>query len=56
VEKGEPLGLELGDFVDAIRHGRAPLVSGADGRRALALATRVADAIEASPWPVGDVR
>jgi predicted dehydrogenase len=41
----EPLRRELADFVEAIRDGRAPLVTGDDGRRALALATRVADAI-----------
>jgi len=36
---------ELEDFVEAIRSGRAPTVRGEDGRLALALATRVADAI-----------
>ena len=41
----EPLRCELADFVDAIRAGRPPLVSGDDGRRALALARRVADEI-----------
>jgi predicted dehydrogenase len=45
VEKGEPLRAELTDFVDAVRARRQPLVTGQDGRRALALATRVADAI-----------
>jgi predicted dehydrogenase len=48
VEKGEPLGRELQDFVDAIREGRAPRVTGEDGLRALRLATRVAEAIEAN--------
>jgi predicted dehydrogenase len=46
VEKGEPLGLELQDFVDAILTGRPPRVTGRDGHRALHLATRVAEAIE----------
>jgi len=46
VEKGEPLGRELHDFVDAVRTGRAPKVTGRDGYRALQLATRVAEAIE----------
>jgi predicted dehydrogenase len=46
VEKGEPLGRELQDFVDAIREGREPRVPGRDGYRALKLATRVAEAIE----------
>lgn len=41
VPEGEPLGLELADFVDAVRHGRRPVVSGEDGRRALALADRI---------------
>ena len=45
VEKGEPLRAELMDFVEAVRTRRAPLVTGQDGRRALALATRVAEAI-----------
>lgn len=48
VEKGEPLGRELQDFVDAIHDARAPRVTGHDGYRALALATRVAQAIEAN--------
>jgi predicted dehydrogenase len=46
VEKGEPLGRELHDFVEAVRTGRAPKVTGRDGYRALQLATRVAEAIE----------
>jgi len=45
VTRGEPLALELADFVDAIVDGRPPGVTGQDGRRALALAARVADAI-----------
>ena len=45
VVKEEPLARELADFAAAIRDRRAPIVSGADGRRALALATRVAAAI-----------
>jgi predicted dehydrogenase len=44
VPRDEPLRRELADFVDAVRSRRAPLVSGDDGRRALALATRIADA------------
>lgn len=47
VAREEPLRRELVDFVSAVREGRAPHVTGADGRRALALATRVADAIAA---------
>jgi len=45
VPPGEPLHKEIADFVDAIRQRRAPRVPGQAGRRALALATRVADAI-----------
>ena len=56
VTRDEPLRLEIDDFVTAIRDRRAPLVSGEDGRRALALATQVAAAIAASPWPVGEGR
>jgi predicted dehydrogenase len=48
IEKGEPLGRELQDFVDAIHDERAPRVTGRDGYRALALATRVAEAIQAN--------
>jgi predicted dehydrogenase len=45
VPPGEPLQKEIADFVAAIRQGREPRVSGQAGRRALALATRVADAM-----------
>ena len=41
VTPAEPLQLELEDFVEAVRTRRAPRVSGADGRRALALAHRI---------------
>jgi len=47
VVKDEPLKRELEDFVDAVRQPRAPGVTGADGLRALQLATRVAEAVEA---------
>jgi len=39
----EPLKRELEDFIDAVRSNRPPLVTGADGRRALALAQRITD-------------
>ena len=48
VSRGEPLALELSDFVEAILTGRPPGVTGADGRSALALATRVAAAISSN--------
>jgi predicted dehydrogenase len=41
----EPLHRELADFVSAIRERRPPAVTGADGRAALALATRIAELI-----------
>jgi predicted dehydrogenase len=47
VARDEPLRRELADFVSAIREQRAPIVTGSDGRRALALATRVNEAIGA---------
>jgi predicted dehydrogenase len=48
VQRDEPLRAELADFVEAVRHRREPGVSGRAGRDALALATRVAEAMEAS--------
>jgi predicted dehydrogenase len=47
VARDEPLRRELADFADAAAVRRLPTVSGEDGRRALALAARVADAIAA---------
>jgi len=41
----EPLKRELADFVEAIASKREPMVSGEDGRRALALATQVVRAM-----------
>lgn len=46
VPPGEPLERELADFVGAVRTGGRPGVDGRDGRRALALAQQVADALE----------
>jgi predicted dehydrogenase len=45
----DALGLELASFVQAARGEPATVVSAAEGRAALALALRVAEAIEASP-------
>jgi predicted dehydrogenase len=42
----EPLAAELADFVAAVQGGREPGVSGAAGRSALELATRVAQSME----------
>jgi predicted dehydrogenase len=47
VARDEPLKRELEDFISAIRGRRAPGVTGQDGLRALTLATRVAEAVEA---------
>jgi predicted dehydrogenase len=46
VERDEPLRVELADFVGAARAKTPPLVDGGAGRRALALATRVAERME----------
>jgi len=43
VADGEPLKLELEDFVDAVRSKRQPRVTGEHGRRALALAQEIAN-------------
>jgi predicted dehydrogenase len=43
VKNDEPLKRELADFVEAIHVGRPPLVDGAQGRRALELATQITD-------------
>ncbi len=45
VANEEPLARELADFVDAIVRRRPPLVTGGDGRRALALAQQIAGAM-----------
>jgi predicted dehydrogenase len=47
VTNEEPLRRELTDFIAAVRNGHAPGVTGHAGREALALATRVADAMAA---------
>jgi len=48
VKRDEPLRVELADFVEAVRDRREPGVTGRAGRDALALATKVAEAMEAS--------
>jgi predicted dehydrogenase len=47
VEAGEPLRLEIEAFLAAVRARSEPLVSGADGRRALALALEIHEAMAA---------
>ena len=51
VASEEPLKRELADFVDAIVSRRAPLVTGEQGRRALALATQITDKMAAGARP-----
>jgi predicted dehydrogenase len=46
VERDEPLRRELADFVRAIRSQGPPLVDGAAGRRALTLASQIAERME----------
>ena len=46
VEKGEPLGLEIAAFLEAVRTRAVPVVSGEAGRAALALALEINAAIE----------
>jgi len=48
VDDGEPLALELAAFVHAVRTRTPPPVDGLAGRRALALAIRVREAIDGS--------
>jgi predicted dehydrogenase len=43
IDRDEPLGRELADFVGAVKTGRRPGVNGREGREALALATRIAE-------------
>lgn len=49
--EADALALELRSFVHAVRGGRDVVVRGEEGRSALALALRVADAVRASPLP-----
>jgi predicted dehydrogenase len=45
VANEEPLKRELADFIDAVVNRRAPYVDGAQGRRALELATKIVNAM-----------
>ena len=53
VEPGEPLRLELRSFLDAVRTRSRPVVDGQDGRRALALALEINNAIAAHAQRTG---
>jgi predicted dehydrogenase len=46
IERDEPLKRELADFVAAIRAGRPPVVTGAQGRAALELAEQVVERMQ----------
>jgi predicted dehydrogenase len=48
VQRDEPLRREIADFIRAVRTKSAPLVDGDAGRRALELATRIAEKMEDS--------
>jgi predicted dehydrogenase len=48
--KHDQLTAELKHFVDCVRTGRSPRVSGEDGRNALELAERVLAAVRSHPW------
>jgi len=49
----EPLVLELESFIDCIREGKQPVVSGVDGLQALEVAGRIMKAIELSLEKIG---
>jgi predicted dehydrogenase len=49
-ESREQLALELGDFVDAIRYRRQPLVPGEDGLRAVRLAEQIIASLRSHRW------
>jgi predicted dehydrogenase len=48
--RGDQLTNELEHFVDCVRTGARPRVSGEDGRDAVALATRILDSIRTHAW------
>ncbi|WP_239465477.1 Gfo/Idh/MocA family protein [Gemmata sp. SH-PL17] len=48
--KHDQLTAELRHFIDCVRTGKTPRVTGTDGRDALELAERVLDALRVHPW------
>ncbi len=50
VEDGEPLRLELQAFVEAVHSRETPHIDGRQARRAIELAHRVRESIDASPF------
>ena len=51
--EGDALRSEIVSFLDSALSGRAPVVSGEDGRRALATAIQITEQVEASLRAVG---
>jgi predicted dehydrogenase len=49
-QQGDQLTKELHHFLDCVRTGSRPRVSGEDGRDAMALADRILDCIQAHAW------
>ncbi len=47
-EQGDALRAEIESFLDCARHGKAPVVSGEDGLRALETAIRITEEVAAS--------
>lgn len=50
LDEHEPLRAELCSFVDCVKNGSTPLVSGEDGIRSLQTAERVLEAVRAHDW------
>lgn len=48
IKKTEPLNEELGSFIECVSTGKKPVVSGIEGRRALAVALAILEKIKAS--------
>ncbi len=48
IRKKEPLKKELKSFIDCVRNGKRPVVSGVEGRRALAVALAILEKIKPS--------
>ena len=48
IKKAEPLKEELQSFIECVRTGKKPIVSGVEGRRALAVALDILEKIKSS--------
>ncbi len=51
-EEADALSLELHSFIHAVRGDREAVITGEEGRAALALALRVAAAVNTAPLPL----